>query len=180
MFSVFRSNLFGHKRPSGSAPRRRARRRRVEPLEPRAMLSGVPFGAEIDDTAEFMLGDVVDFMDARRAAYGMDAVVHLGARSGNSHWDPENVMQTNLMGTYFVLKACEEHGIRTLIYASSECALGYASDRLQRRQALENVTPIHEVFYLTASTPVVASPTGEIIARYFPGVANVAPDLTGT
>ena len=58
MFSVFRSNLFGHKRPSGSAPRRRARRRRVEPLEPRAMLSGVPFGAEIDDTAEFMLGDV--------------------------------------------------------------------------------------------------------------------------
>ncbi len=45
-----------HRSTSRSRPRHRLR---LEPLEPRLLLAGVPYGAHQQDTGEFMLGDVV-------------------------------------------------------------------------------------------------------------------------
>jgi len=88
---------------------------------------------------EFQFGDVTDFMDVRRAVDGVEAVVHLGARAGNSRIDPQNVMRTNLMGTYHVLLAAREAGVRKVVFASSECAFGYATSVLPDRTSI----PIH-------------------------------------
>jgi nucleoside-diphosphate-sugar epimerase len=47
------------------------------------------------------------------------------------------------------------------------------------RLAVENETFRHEVFYMTASTSGVETPAEELIARFFPHVTEIAPDLRG-
>lgn len=216
---------------------------------------------------EFHFGDVTDLMAVRRAVDGMDAVVHLGGRAGNSPWDPQNVLQINVMGTYHVLKAAQESGVKKMVFASSECALGYAMGHWPKekpfpieyfpideqhpdwptseyglskvmgeelckaytdahgiqtislrictivlpgeystwvgrqnrpenwgnmwayldvrdaaegfRLAVENENLSHEVFYMTASTSGVSTPAEELVARFFPHVKKVSPDLKG-
>ena len=82
----------------------------------------------IDDEAlmqipddRFSLADLTNRDAVSGALSGMDAVVHLGAVP-----DPgasfEDVLNSNIVGTYNVLEVCRESGIRRLIYASSVMA----------------------------------------------------------
>ncbi len=106
------------------------------------------------DADEFLYGDVTNPLDVRRAVDGVEAVVHMGGRSGNNAIDPENVIRINVVGTYNILEAAREAGIRKVVYTSSECALGYAQARFRPRKAF----PIR---YLPIDEDHPDSPTGE-------------------
>lgn len=99
--------------------------------EIRAMDLHHPPGLAAD---EFLFGDVTHPLDARRAVDGVEAIVHMGGRSGNHPIDPDNVLRVNIMGTYNILEAAREAGIRKIVYTSTECALGYAQARFRPRQ----------------------------------------------
>ncbi len=78
----------------------------------------------VPDT-HFVQADLGDAPAIRQALDGMDAVLHIGAVP-----DPaasfEDVLHSNIVGTYNVLEACREAGIRRLVYASSIMAtMGY-------------------------------------------------------
>lgn len=62
-------------------------------------------------------GEVLALMD------GIDTVVHLaGAASPESTWD--DVLGPNIIGLRNVLEACREAGVRRVVYASSNHAMG--------------------------------------------------------
>ena len=73
----------------------------------------------------FVQADLGDADAMMQAIAGMDAVLHIGAVP-----DPaapfEDVLHSNVVGTYNVLEACREAGVKRLVYASSVMAtMGY-------------------------------------------------------
>jgi nucleoside-diphosphate-sugar epimerase len=66
----------------------------------------------------FRIADLSDALAINEALSGMDAVLHIAATP-----DPaasfEETVNSNIMGTYHVLEACREAGIKRLVFASS-------------------------------------------------------------
>ena len=70
-----------------------------------------------------------DFDDVLYAMDGIDAVVHLGAKLSPVDW--EEVLQTNLIGTYNVFEAARRQGVKRVVFASSHHVVGfYRRDRV--------------------------------------------------
>ncbi|WP_274651261.1 NAD-dependent epimerase/dehydratase family protein [Paenibacillus humicola] len=70
---------------------------------------------------EFIRYDARSPGDARRAAEGVDAVVHLAAWHC-AHQPPvsdETIFAVNVDGTFHMLEACRQEGIKAIVYASS-------------------------------------------------------------
>ena len=88
-------------------------------------------------------GDIRDKDTVRRAfaAGPIGAVIHLAARAGvrPSLKDPELYLSTNINGTYNLLEATRENGIRKFLFASSSSVYGvnpktpFAEDDLLQR-----------------------------------------------
>ncbi len=77
-----------------------------------------------NDDYEYIAGDVRDLALVRRAAHGMDAVVHLAAIPYDVERQDELVLDTNLRGTWNVLLASHEAGVKRVVSFSSINALG--------------------------------------------------------
>ena len=69
------------------------------------------------------LADLDDYDAVLALMDGVDTVVHMaGAASPDSSWDA--VLQANLIGTRNVLEAAREAGVRRVVFASSNHAMG--------------------------------------------------------
>jgi NAD+ dependent glucose-6-phosphate dehydrogenase len=69
------------------------------------------------------VADVTDLDAIQPAFKGMDAVVHLAASSSvQSTW--EEVLPNNHIGTYNVYEAARREGVQTVVFASSNHAIG--------------------------------------------------------
>jgi UDP-glucose 4-epimerase len=75
---------------------------------------------------EHIPGDIRDLTQVRKVMQGMEAVIHLAAIPSDFFGIKEQIMDTNLRGTWNVLLACEEVGIERMVYFSSINALGHA------------------------------------------------------
>lgn len=95
---------------------------------------------DLDDS---MVGDVTDFEVCRRATEGMEAIIHLGGvPSGGAPW--EEILPSNIVGTYNVFEAARLSGVRRIAYASRAGLLGpYPRDR----QRTLDMLPRPESFY---------------------------------
>jgi nucleoside-diphosphate-sugar epimerase len=77
----------------------------------------------------FDLADGQDLRDARAvlgAMAGCDAVVHAGALAHDSAGSAAQIVATNVLGTWHVLVAAEEHGLSRVVYFSSAQVFGFA------------------------------------------------------
>lgn len=94
---------------------------------------------------ELIAGDVRNREQVKKAAQGVDAVVHLAAHTSvvDSLKDPQENFQINAIGTFNLLEGCRKHGIERFIYASSNAVVG------------EQVPPIDE-----QKVPAPLSPYG--------------------
>ncbi|MDF1790947.1 MAG: NAD(P)-dependent oxidoreductase [Thalassobaculaceae bacterium] len=61
----------------------------------------------------------------RRACAGQDAVVHIAARPNIWSGDGHEIVQTNVVGTWNVLKAAEAAGVKRVIVTSSDSVVGF-------------------------------------------------------
>lgn len=77
---------------------------------------------------EFVRGSIVDPDVVDTALAGVDAVVHLAARSsvGDSMRDPVDTYRVNAFGTAVVLDAARRRGLRLAVIASSAAVYGNA------------------------------------------------------
>ena len=78
------------------------------------------------EVSPFDLGDGCDVCDEEsvaRAVAGVEAVVHLAALNEGDA-PPAGIMATNLGGTWNVLSAAADHGVRRVVFASSVNAFG--------------------------------------------------------
>ena len=77
--------------------------------------------------AQVIEGDIRDKNQVNEAfASGINAVIHIAARAGvrPSIHDPELYISTNINGTYNLLEAARNHGVKTFIFASSSSVYG--------------------------------------------------------
>jgi UDP-glucose 4-epimerase len=73
----------------------------------------------------FVRADVTDIAALRLAFAGQDAVVHLAAVPNPRTAPAEITFQTNVQGTFAVLQAAEECGVRRVVVASSDSVVGF-------------------------------------------------------
>jgi hypothetical protein len=67
---------------------------------------------------DYVVGDLGDRDSVRRAAEGMDTIVHLGAYPNPADFI-DVLLQPNVVGLYHVCEAAVEFGVRRLVLASS-------------------------------------------------------------
>ncbi len=98
--------------------------------------------------------DLVEGQDVRDgsavfdAAAGCEAIVHAGAIAHDSAGTPDEIVATNVLGTWHVLSAAEAHGVDRLVYFSSGQVFGFADG-----EGTPDSFPINDSFPLRAARP---------------------------
>jgi len=92
-------------------------------LGDRFEFTGLDVGPAKDTDVQVKVGDLSDLDGVQRAFDGIDAVVHLGADSNqNAPWS--SVLPNNLIATRNVFEASRVAGVKRVVYASSNHAVG--------------------------------------------------------
>jgi len=79
--------------------------------------------ADPGEAVEIVSASVTDFPAMLAACEGVDAVIHLGGISGEEAFT--EILHTNIEGTHHVLEAARQRGVRKVLLASSNHAVGY-------------------------------------------------------
>jgi nucleoside-diphosphate-sugar epimerase len=74
--------------------------------------------------ARALVGDITDYALLKEAFKGQDAVVHLAAIPNPRTAPADVTFNINVQGTWAVLQAAEDCGVKRVIVASSDAALG--------------------------------------------------------
>ncbi len=74
---------------------------------------------------EFFQSDIEDFDSVRRAVAGCHAVVHIAARPNIWSGEGHEIIRTNVTGTWNVLQAAEDEGVKRVVVTSSDSVVGY-------------------------------------------------------
>ncbi len=79
-----------------------------------------------DGKVRFIEGDVRDTSAIREAVAGTETIFHLAAQANvmGSESDPDYAFATNVTGTYNILEAAQEAGVRRIVFASSREVYG--------------------------------------------------------
>lgn len=88
--------------------------------------------------------DVLDIGMVRNALEGADAVIHLAALDFDWQCEPERYIDVNVRGTWHVLQAAQEHGIKKVILCSSISACGLSEMRNNWQPQYLPVDELHE------------------------------------
>jgi uronate dehydrogenase len=86
-------------------------------LSDRVPLGSVQAGEEID------CADLADMAAVERIVAGVDGIVHLGGHSGEAEWPV--ILESNIVGTYNVFEAARRAGVKRIIVATSNHAVGF-------------------------------------------------------
>jgi uronate dehydrogenase len=95
-------------------------------LKPHAQVLRVsdrePLGEALDGE-EVVPCELADREAVRRLVEGCDAIVHFGGVSVESAFEP--ILQANIVGVFNVYEAARRHGVKRVVYASSNHVVGY-------------------------------------------------------
>ncbi len=100
---------------------------------PLVRLSDVEPLGEAGPGEEVVRADITDMTATEASMAGIDCVVHLAAIPVEGPW--ETVLRLNLIGCYHVFEAARRQGVRKVVFASSNHAVGY--------HPLERVLDVH-------------------------------------
>lgn len=76
---------------------------------------------------EFVTADLAKPDQAKPLCAGIDQVLHIAAIHPWKQYTPEQYVDCNIKGTYNILEAAAEQGVRRVIYTSSIAAMGMGS-----------------------------------------------------
>ncbi|MFZ5852033.1 MAG: NAD-dependent epimerase/dehydratase family protein [Actinomycetota bacterium] len=120
-----------------------------------------------DTPAPYLSADVTDFGQTLEALSGgerlpgIEAVVHLAAIPSPVHSTPDQVFRTNVTSTHTVFAAAARLGLRRVVWASSETALGLPFDRPP------DYAPVDEHHTYPETSYALSKVLGEEMARQF-------------
>ncbi|MGB8939552.1 MAG: NAD(P)-dependent oxidoreductase [Streptomyces sp.] len=77
----------------------------------------------IEGEPDAITADLTDKKALREAVQGVDAVIHLAGISLESSFD--KILRANIEGTYNLYEAAREEGVRRVVFASSNHAVGF-------------------------------------------------------
>lgn len=90
---------------------------------PSLRLSDIAPLGEAGPGEELVPADLRDLAEVEVAMAGVDAVVHLGGMSVENTW--EIVHEANIVGCYHVFEAARRQGVKRVVFASSNHAIGF-------------------------------------------------------
>jgi len=82
----------------------------------------VAFG-EAGQNEEIVLADLSDADAVNTMVVGVDAIIHLGGVSVEGPFEP--IMQANILGVYHLYEAARKHGVKRVVFASSNHVTGF-------------------------------------------------------
>lgn len=85
-------------------------------------ISGQP-PAATGERVEIVQASVTDMAAMEHACEGVSAVIHLGGHSLEQVWS--QILEVNINGTYTVLEAARRQGVKRVVLASSNHAVGF-------------------------------------------------------
>jgi uronate dehydrogenase len=130
-------------------PRLRARTKLLRLSDVAAMDAAGP-GEEVQQAA------LEDRAAVHRLLEGIDAVVHLGGISTEQPFDA--IVQANIIGTYNLYEAARKHGVKRIVFASSNHVTGYyRTDEV----IASNATPRPDGYY------GISKAFGENLSRFY-------------
>src|ERR1700748_3107683 len=96
--------------------------------------------APVEDDIRLIQGEIADAKLWSKLAAESDAVVHFAAEThvDNSLADPEPFLHTNVIGTYTVLEAVRQHGVRLHHVSTAEV---YGDPELDKPAGFTETTP---------------------------------------
>ncbi len=81
-----------------------------------------PLG-EARDREEIVLADLADAAAVDAAVAGCDAIVHMGGISVEAPFPA--ILQANILGVYHLYEAARQHGVKRVVFASSNHVTGF-------------------------------------------------------
>lgn len=102
------------------------------------------FTPQLSPSVPFIKGDILDMDYCRRITAGMDAMIHLSASV--DHDDVVNCFKTNAVGTFMLLAAAAENGVKRALVASSINASGWFHCRVTDRPRDWPYLPVDESY----------------------------------
>jgi uronate dehydrogenase len=90
---------------------------------PHLRLSDVKPLAGLRDDEDFVQADLADLAQVERAVDGIEGIVHLGGFSVEGPW--ETILNANIVGCYNLFEAARRHGVKRIVFASSNHAVGF-------------------------------------------------------
>ena len=72
---------------------------------------------------EVLLADLADAAAVHAMVDGVQAIVHLGGVSTEGPWEP--ILQANIVGLYNLYEAARVHGVKRIVFASSNHVMGF-------------------------------------------------------
>ena len=98
-------------------------RRGLAPLARKLRLADVTPITDARPNEEVLTFDLADMDAVMAACEGVDAIVHFGGAPHERPWD--EVLNSNIRGSYHIYEGARKHGVARVIYASSVHAMGY-------------------------------------------------------
>lgn len=86
-------------------------------------LSDVQAFGDAGADEEIMLADLADAAAVDAMVQGVDAIVHMGGISVEGPFGP--ILQANLLGAYNLYEAARKHGVKRVVFASSNHVTGF-------------------------------------------------------
>jgi uronate dehydrogenase len=107
-------------------------RKLLPPIYPELVLSDLKAPADLDPRETFVEANLARLEEVERACEGVEGIVHLGGYSVEGPW--EAIHQANIVGCYTLFEAARRKGVKRVIFASSNHAVGF----YPRTEAISN------------------------------------------
>jgi uronate dehydrogenase len=104
----------------------------------------------------YLRGDISRLADALRITRGADAIVHLGGYSVEGPWPA--ILKANIVGCYNVFEAARRNGVKRVVFASSNHAVGF----YRRDETID-----HRVYPRPDGRYGVSKAFGEMLGRLY-------------
>lgn len=98
-------------------------RKLLPPVYADLRLSDIKVPADLQPQEQFMPADLADLAAVEKVVDGVDGIIHMGGFSVEGPW--ETILQANIIGCYNLFEAAREAGVRRVIFASSNHAVGF-------------------------------------------------------
>jgi uronate dehydrogenase len=89
----------------------------------RLRLSDIRMPADLAADEEFIAADLADYAQVEKIATGMEGIVHLGGFSVEGPW--QTILNANIVGCYNLFDAAYRAGVKRVVFASSNHAVGF-------------------------------------------------------
>src|SRR5438309_3876415 len=89
---------------------------------PRIRWSDLRTPADLAADEEFMAADLANYAEVEKIVDGIDGIVHLGGHSVEGPWPA--ILNANIVGCYNLFEAATHAGVKRVVFATSNHAVG--------------------------------------------------------